>query len=115
MVPLGSHRIIAPMKQTNRPASGKQTPMPKPSRFMLIAVFALVVVGIGSSSTAARHARSKYTPPPPPDLYCLQGRVWGYPGNCQFANYEQCMATASGTFAYCGINPVWAFRGWRQQ
>jgi hypothetical protein len=44
-----------------------------------------------------------------PDSYCLQGRVWGYPGNCQFNSYTQCMATASGTDAYCGINPTYAF------
>jgi hypothetical protein len=44
-----------------------------------------------------------------PDSYCLQGRVWGYPGNCQFSGYAQCMATASGTDAYCGINPQYAF------
>ena len=85
-------------------------------RLMFIAVFALAVVGFGSTSTAARHGQSRYTPrytpSPPADLYCLQGRSWGYPGNCQFATYEQCMATASGTGAYCGINPVWAFRGW---
>jgi hypothetical protein len=43
------------------------------------------------------------------DQYCLQGRRWGYPGNCQFSSYEQCMATASGTDAYCGINPMRAF------
>jgi hypothetical protein len=43
------------------------------------------------------------------DRYCLQGRIWGYPGNCQFSNYAQCMATASGTDAYCGINPQYAF------
>jgi hypothetical protein len=43
------------------------------------------------------------------DSYCLQGRVWGYPGNCQFSSYAQCMATASGTDAYCGINPQYAF------
>jgi hypothetical protein len=52
------------------------------------------------------------------DRYCLQGRQWGYPGNCQFSNYAQCMATASGTDAYCGINPQYAFaqqrRGPRQ-
>ena len=44
-----------------------------------------------------------------PDSYCLQGRIWGYPGNCQFSSYAQCMATASGTDAYCGINPQYAF------
>ena len=45
----------------------------------------------------------------PADKYCLQGRHWGFPGNCQFATYRQCMATASGTNARCGINPRWAF------
>jgi hypothetical protein len=43
------------------------------------------------------------------DRYCLQGTEWGYPGNCQFSTYSQCMATASGTDAYCGINPRYAF------
>ncbi|HYJ20135.1 MAG TPA: DUF3551 domain-containing protein [Burkholderiales bacterium] len=43
------------------------------------------------------------------DSYCLQGRHWGYPGNCQFSSYDQCMATASGTHAYCGINPQAAY------
>jgi hypothetical protein len=42
--------------------------------------------------------------------YCLQGREWGYPGNCQFSTYRQCMVTASGTYAHCGINPRFAFR-----
>jgi len=41
--------------------------------------------------------------------YCLQGRIWGYPGNCQFTSYAQCLASASGTDAYCGINPRYAF------
>ena len=44
-----------------------------------------------------------------PSSYCLQGRIWGYPGNCQFSSYAQCMATASGTDAGCGINPHSAF------
>ena len=58
-----------------------------------------------------RHVGS-ISPAPPgaaPDSYCLQGRQWGYPGNCQFSSYAQCMATASGTDAYCGINPQYAF------
>ncbi|OPY95487.1 hypothetical protein A5906_08035 [Bradyrhizobium sacchari] len=46
---------------------------------------------------------------PANDRYCLQGRIWGYPGNCQFATYQQCQASASGTSAYCGINPRYAF------
>lgn len=40
--------------------------------------------------------------------YCLQGKRWGYPGNCQFSTYRQCMVTASGTEDYCGINPRYA-------
>ena len=43
------------------------------------------------------------------DTYCLQGRPWGYPGNCLFSSYAQCMATASGTASYCGINPQYLF------
>jgi hypothetical protein len=42
--------------------------------------------------------------------YCLQGRVWGYPGLCHFTSYPQCLATASGTDAYCGPNPRFAYR-----
>jgi Protein of unknown function (DUF3551) len=41
--------------------------------------------------------------------YCLQGRDYGLPGLCRFSSYEQCEATASGTFSYCGINPRFAF------
>jgi hypothetical protein len=46
--------------------------------------------------------------------YCLQGRRWGYPGNCQFQTYEQCRATASGTIDGCGINPRFAFEQQRR-
>ena len=49
------------------------------------------------------------------DRYCLQGRIWGYPGNCQFSSYPQCMATASGTDAYCGINPQYLFARQRRR
>jgi hypothetical protein len=41
--------------------------------------------------------------------YCLQGKDWGLPGLCYFWSYQQCMASASGTFSYCGINPRFAF------
>ena len=50
------------------------------------------------------------------DTWCLQGRQWGNPGNCQFSSYRQCMASAMGTDAYCGLNPMRAYgaqrRGW---
>jgi len=44
--------------------------------------------------------------------YCLQGKDYGLPGLCQFTSYWQCMATASGIIAYCGINPRFAY-GWQ--
>ncbi|MET0675497.1 MAG: DUF3551 domain-containing protein [Bradyrhizobium sp.] len=43
------------------------------------------------------------------DRYCLQGRRSGYPGNCAFSTYAQCMATASGTADGCGVNPQYLF------
>ena len=63
---------------------------------MLAAISALTVIG-STSSAVAREAIQ--------DSYCLQGRTWGYPGNCAFSSYEQCMMTASGTDSSCGINP----------
>ncbi|WP_128932007.1 DUF3551 domain-containing protein [Bradyrhizobium zhanjiangense] len=46
--------------------------------------------------------------------YCLRGRTWGYPGNCQFSTYTQCLMMVSGTDVYCKMNPTYAFQrhGW---
>ncbi|MGE5158152.1 MAG: DUF3551 domain-containing protein [Gemmatimonas sp.] len=41
--------------------------------------------------------------------WCIQGRGWGYPGECSYQTYGQCMASASGRDVYCGINPRVAF------
>ena len=69
-------------------------------RILVAAVSAiLILVTVGSLSQAAAAA----------DRYCLQGRRWGFPGNCQFSTYRQCVATASGTDAGCGINPTYLF------
>jgi hypothetical protein len=67
--------------------------------FVLAAVSALTIAG--SSPASAGQVIQ--------DRYCLQGRQYGYPGNCQFSSYPQCMATASGTTSYCGINPRYAY------
>lgn len=69
-------------------------------RHLLLAAAATtcVLASFASISPAAAEGR-----------YCLQGRQWGYPGNCQFATYQQCQATASGTNAGCGINPRYAY------
>lgn len=74
-----------------------------------------VMASLGLISAAAGRERFRHIAPPPiQDRYCLQGRIWGYPGNCQFATYEQCMASASGTDAYCGENPAYLFGPQRQ-
>ena len=41
--------------------------------------------------------------------YCAQGRSIGYPGECAYSNYAQCMAAASGRGLYCSVNPRAAF------
>ena len=41
--------------------------------------------------------------------YCAQGRGFGYPGDCSYATYEQCQASASGRNLSCNINPRAAF------
>jgi Protein of unknown function (DUF3551) len=46
--------------------------------------------------------------------WCLQGRIWGYPGSCNFTSYPQCQAAASGTDAYCGPNPQFYFDSQRR-
>lgn len=63
---------------------------------------AALVTAFGSLSPAAAENLEQ-------SRYCLQGKIWGYPGNCQFSSYRQCLATASGTDAGCGINPAYAF------
>jgi hypothetical protein len=33
----------------------------------------------------------------------------GYPGDCSYSTYAQCQASASGRYAYCGMNPRTAY------
>jgi hypothetical protein len=76
---------------------------------------ALILAAVGSASPAA--AGHRYRAPAPvveQDRWCLQGGPWGYPGRCEFATREQCLATAFGmSRLYCGLNPTYAFREWR--
>ena len=65
---------------------------------MRIAI-ALFVITLAAVLTSAPASAAKY---------CLQGPDAGYPGDCSYTSYAQCMATASGTFNDCGINPRYA-------
>jgi len=41
--------------------------------------------------------------------YCIKGCDYGSgPGDCSFATYQQCQATASGRVAYCAANPYFS-------
>jgi hypothetical protein len=69
--------------------------------FSVMATASVLAIVGSMSSSSAREAIQ--------DRYCLQGRSSGYPGNCQFSTYQQCMATASGTYETCGLNPMASF------
>ena len=84
-----------------------------PMRALAFAILTTSIVFGAGQARAQRHMGPGFLGLPVgyesvPHSYCLQGRIWGYPGNCQFSSYAQCMATASGTDAYCGINPQYA-------
>jgi hypothetical protein len=69
---------------------------------------AMLAVLVLSAATVASVAGS--TPAAAYDYpYCLQGRGIGVPGECAYATYEQCLASASGRALYCNINPRVAF------
>lgn len=76
---------------------------------MLSAAAISVAAGSAASAGPRHHHYERGYAYVPNDRFCLQGRIWGYPGNCQFATYQQCSASASGTDAYCGINPQYAY------
>lgn len=41
--------------------------------------------------------------------YCIKGCDYGSGlGDCSFATYQQCQATASGRLAYCTANPYFS-------
>ncbi len=69
-----------------------------------LGLVAMTVLAAGVATLANSAPAKAYDYP-----WCVQGRIWGYPGDCAYATYEQCMARASGTDAYCGINPYVAF------
>jgi hypothetical protein len=65
----------------------------------VLALSAATVAPVAGSSPAAA-----YDYP-----YCLQGRGIGVPGECAYATYEQCLASAAGRALYCNVNPRVAF------
>ena len=74
------------------------------------AVFAILALSAAAAATVAGSSPAAAYDYP----YCLQGRGIGIPGDCSYATYGQCMASASGRALYCDINPRVAF-GQQQQ
>ena len=70
-------------------------------RNAMLAVLALSAATIATVAGSSPAAAYDYP-------YCLQGRG-SIPGECAYATYEQCMASASGRALYCNINPRVAF------
>ena len=71
-------------------------------RKLMLGLLALTAIGAATLTTSAPAAAGDYA-------YCLQGRDTGYPGDCSYSTYAQCMASASGRYASCGINPRVAY------
>lgn len=82
-------------------------------KLLFVGLSIVGLVGAAMPTSGLARTRQVTAATTAPDRYCLQGRIWGYPGNCQFATYAQCAATASGTNAYCDVNPQYLFA--RQQ
>jgi hypothetical protein len=73
------------------------------SRRMLAACAAVAAVA-GASLVGGTPAQARDY------AYCLTSPGYGYPGDCSYASYGQCLAAASGRLADCNLNPRVGFR-----
>jgi hypothetical protein len=71
-------------------------------RKLMLVAMALTAAGGATVTTSDPAAAQDYP-------WCLVGLQTGYPGECYYTSYAQCMASASGRLAYCKINPRFAF------
>ena len=71
-------------------------------RKLVLAAMALTAAGAATLTTSVPAAAYDYP-------WCVTGRDMGYPGDCSYATYNQCLASASGRYAYCQVNPRVAF------
>jgi hypothetical protein len=66
------------------------------------AVWALMAFIAACAINAAPAAARDYP-------YCIKGCDYGSSlGDCSFASYQQCQASASGRLAYCAANPYFS-------
>ena len=69
---------------------------------LILAVTAVTAVGAATLATSPPATARDFP-------WCLQGGRIGFPGDCSFTTRAQCMASASGRRATCGVNPRTAF------
>ncbi|WP_407167552.1 DUF3551 domain-containing protein [Bradyrhizobium sp. ORS 111] len=72
------------------------------SRLAMLAAGAVMFTGVAGIGPASA---DPYDYP-----WCAQGPSLGYPGECAYQTYEQCLASVSGRYLYCGENPRFLFR-----
>ena len=65
---------------------------------VLVSIAFGALCALGTSSATARDYP-----------YCIKGCDYGSGlGDCSFATYQQCQASASGRLAYCAANPYFS-------
>jgi hypothetical protein len=72
------------------------------SRLVMLALGAATLAGFANVTPASA---DPYDYP-----WCAQGPSLGYPGECAYRTYEQCLASVSGRYLACGENPRFLFR-----
>ena len=76
-------------------------------RNAMLAILALLAAGAATLAGSTPAAAIDYP-------WCIQGGGWGVPGDCSYRSYAECMATASGRWVYCNVNPRVAFERQRR-
>jgi hypothetical protein len=71
-------------------------------RNAMLAILAFLAAGAATIAGSGPAAAYDYP-------YCLQGGGWGYPGDCSYRSYGQCLASVSGRRGYCNVNPRFAY------
>jgi hypothetical protein len=69
-------------------------------QYAMLASCAIALAGLAGTGAAAARDYP----------WCAQGQGYGYPGECAYQTYQQCLASVSGRLLYCGVNPRVAYR-----
>ena len=72
-------------------------------RNVKLAMLALLAAGAAAMADVSPAAAAFDYP------WCITEGGWGYPGECSYQTYAQCLASASGRRVWCQVNPRFAF------